>query len=507
VKLTLKDISWILLGSSFWVFCVLFVIYGTKSLPSVDSYFHVQISEIMSQKGLVLKDFPWAVCSIWADSFFDKEWLFHVWLIPFISLFGKFAGAKIAVLATVFAVATAWGILLRQSGIRRHIFPAMCFMLFIAGCLFFERLTFCRSYLFALIFLPMSLFFVLRGNRIGLMTVSYLYAISHTGSWQLLPVVLVFDIARRWKEKESFKITDFMSVWVLFGLIAGLILNPYFPANIKGIFIQNVMVLKIRLFGFGNDVIEQGFELYPMTLKRVMQGFIPVAFLTCYTIYDAVRKKKIFSMDWMTLSLLVLTAVYFMLTILCQRFIEYFAPISAVFILSYWGRGENPLNSRLKKACFVLLFVGIAMITVLKLREVLYFDQPKYAGAAEWIKRNTEPGEIVFTVDWDDSPMLFYGAPQQRYLVFLEPYFMYLHSPQKYRIWKKISDGKMLYAPEEIFSTFHSKVIFVSARRPRLIDKLDHDNHVKLRYAGPELERIYTIDPEGMNIQYPTPLR
>ncbi len=495
MKLTLRDISWILAGSLFWAVCVLSVISGTKSLPSVDSYFHVQLSEIMSRQGLVLKNFPWAVCSIWTDSFFDKEWLFHVWLIPFISLFGKFTGAKVAVLATVSIVAISWGLLLRQTGIRKYIFPAMCFMLFIAGCLFFERLTFCRSLLFALIFFPTAILFVLRGNRIGLMTVSYLYAISHTGSWQLLPVVLVFDIARKYKERDAFKMHDFMSAWVLFGLIAGLILNPYFPANIKGLFVQNIMVLKIRLFGFGNDVIDQGFELYPMTLNRIMQGFIPVAVLTGYTIYDAATKKRISSMDWITLSLLVLTSVYFILTILCQRFIEYSAPLSAVFILAYWCKYENPLNSRTRKTVFALLFVCMALITVLELKEVLYLDQPKYAGAAEWIKRNAEPGEIIFTADWDDTPMLFYGAPEQRYLVFLEPYFMYLHSPQKYRIWKKISDGKMLYAPEEIVSTFHSKIIFVSARRPRLIDKLDHDNHVKLRYTGPQSERIYTIEP------------
>jgi hypothetical protein len=326
------------------------------------------------------------------------------------------------------------------------------------------------------------------------MTVSYLYAISHTGSWQLLPVVLVFDIARKWKEKDAFKITDFMSVWVLFGLIAGLILNPYFPANIKGLFVQNIMVLKIRLFGFGNDVIEQGFELYPLTLNRIMQGFIPVAVLTGYTIYDAVAKKKYYTMDWIILSFFILTSVYFILTILCQRFIEYFAPLSAVFILMYWSRHENPLNSRTRKTVFVLLFIGIALITVLKLKEVLYLDQPKYAGAAEWIKSNAEPGAIIFTADWDDTPMLFYGAPEQRYLVFLEPYFMYLYSPQKYRIWKKISDGKMLNIPDEIVSTFHSKIIFVSARRPKLIDKLDHDKNVKLRYTGPQLERIYTVE-------------
>jgi hypothetical protein len=495
MKLTSKDISWILLGSLIWTLCVLFVTAGTNSLPGVDSYFHIQISEIMRRHGLVLKDFPWTTCSIWTDSFFDKEWLFHVWLIPFIALFGKFTGAKVAVLVTVFIVAFSWGILLRQIGIKKYVFPAMCFMLFIAGCLFFERLTFCRSLLFALIFFPLAIVFVLRGNRVGLLTVSYLYAISHTGSWQLLPVILVFDIARKWKEKDSFKITDFMSAWVLFGLIAGLILNPYFPANINGLFIQNIMVLKIRLFGFGNDVIDQGFELYPMTLNRIMQGFIPVVALAGYTVYDAVKKKRIPSMDWVTLSLLALTCVYFMLTILCQRFIEYFAPISALFILAYWSRRENPLNSMTRKTAFSLLFIGIALITMLKLKDVLYLEQPKYAGAAEWIKTNAAPGEIIFTADWDDTPMLFYGAPEQRYLVFLEPYFMYLHSPQKYRIWKKISDGKMLYAAEEVVSTFHSKIIFVSARRPRLIDKLDHDSNVKLRYTGPQLERIYTIEP------------
>ena len=51
-----------------------------------DAYYHVKVSELMMQQG-IFDRFPWTQTSIWKDRYADKEFLFHLYLIPFISIF------------------------------------------------------------------------------------------------------------------------------------------------------------------------------------------------------------------------------------------------------------------------------------------------------------------------------------------------------------------------------------------------------------------------------------
>src|SRR5690606_16214043 len=59
----------------------------------------------------------------------------------------------------------------------------------------------------------------------------------------------------------------------------------------------------------------------------------------------------------------------------------------------------------------------------------------KYAGAADYIKTVAPKDDVIFTCDWDDAAELWYRNSDNKYLVFLDPTFMYYWSKDAWRTW------------------------------------------------------------------------
>ena len=80
-----KHLYFVKLLSVFILFSTLIFIiqFCVEGFVGIDPYYHVKVSELMMQHG-ILKEFPWTQISIWKNQFSDKEFLFHVYLMPFI---------------------------------------------------------------------------------------------------------------------------------------------------------------------------------------------------------------------------------------------------------------------------------------------------------------------------------------------------------------------------------------------------------------------------------------
>lgn len=487
-----NPVLWVLFSALIWSICPIAVYIGNKALTCFDPYYHIKFAEIMRDKSLVIHDFPWATCSIWSDKFYDKDWLFHIFLVPFTYL-GNANGVFAANVLTVFVIALAWGGLLYTAGMRRYIFLSMMFMLFCSGTIFPGRLVLCRSYLFSLFFLAAGIICVIREKRILLVILTILYSLSYSGCWQLLPVAFLFDMTKIFKNKEKIDFLKLTSFYVFIGLVIGILVNPYFPNNITGAFIQTVLVLKVKWFGVGGDKISQASELQPIDFGRIRTGFS--LFLVAYgwTLFDFFKRKMFRKTDWVLNSLMFLSFIYLPATLMSMRFSEYLVPISASFMCLYWEK-HSDFFSRPRRIIILFLILFIAgTASVYRLRTFFHRDEIPYASSAEWFNKNLERGEIIFHGDWDDSPMLFYSAPDFRYLVFLEPYFMYIHSMEKYLLWKKITDGKVMDTALMIYTEFGSNTVFVPPDRPRLQKKLLQDPHAKLVHFGPDGECVFTL--------------
>lgn len=511
--------SELIFASLVWMFAVAAVIFNTLSLPGYDAYYNIQIAQLMREGNWVLSEFPWTTCSIWTESYFDKEWLFHIYLVPFVVLFGKIQGAKIATLTAVFFVALSWGILLKSLGLKKYLFSALFFMLFAGGFLFLGRLVLCRSLLFSLIFLPLAIASAIHRKRLLLAIIVYLYTLAYVGAWQVLPIIIIFDafdVMQRQKSGPILK--NMMFPWVFVGLLAGLIFNPYFPVNIEGIFIQTILVLKAKWFGIGSEQIIQAAELAPISSKRIL-WHLPLFAIFAVTTYSMWKNRSFTDMKRPAGVFFILSCLYLVMTIFSQRFIEYLVPFSTVFIFLYWYefpaknvlsppdiQAEHPDKkftvTTFKLHLIMLILLSITgIVSTVMLHKNFYRDHLFYEDSAAWLKKNVPKDSIIFTGDWDMGAVLFCNAPQFRYLVMLEPYFMYAYSAEKYSLWNKICSGKIDRPSVLIVNEFGSNIVFVPHDRPALFRKLQLDNYSELKFEGKTGESIFQLNVPKSEIE------
>jgi hypothetical protein len=523
-KQNLNEAAQIFLGALSWSIAVYLVIRQSGTLPGNDVYFHIQISEIMKYHGIILESFPWTTHSVWNNSFFDKDWLFHVFLIPFLSL-GKIAGAKVALCTIVFLVGLAWGILFRTLKCK-NIFIALLLTLFCSGYAFSGRLVLLRAHLFSIVFIAICLTCIIKKWYLGLTIATILYSLSYTGSWQIIPIAILFDIVRFLRKNQNNESYRYCAIWAILGIFIGLLINPYYPANIPGGILQNITVLKSCWLSVPGTRIVLGEELYAVSIKKLFTIYMPVIIILFATVFYCINsKKKLKNSLSIIIPLGFLSFGYLMLTLLSVKFTDYLIPFTAAFAVSAWNI-KIPFTGKKSPILYIILFFLILSggFSIVKLRKETYQTHPLYYGAVEWLNNIQEPVDlskldrkcqtkfdhnascnknnrpsynpnlIIFTGEWSDTPALFYGAPQFKYLVFLDPNFMYAYSPEKYNLWKKISDGKVLFPAIRIQKDFNSNIVFLTKHKRRLFNALRDSSYAKLMYTGPDGESIFIID-------------
>lgn len=525
----------IFFGAILWALAVSYVVFQSSSLSGYDAYYHIELSKMMLEHGLVVRKFPWTTCSIWSEPFFDKEWLFHVCLVPFVSIFGKFEGARIAIVCFSAIAAVSWGILLRVLGVKR-LFFALLLILFCTGYTFLGRLILCRPHLFSIIFLPLALAFIVRDKssltnndkttfsftKLGLAITSCIYMLSYVGAWQIIPIALIFDATRVLKRSESggFKLNfilgknllRFTLPWAAAGIAAGLLFSPYFPDNLKAIYLQTVLVLTAKWFGAdGGARVKQASELTPIAAKHIIY-YVPLLASFAVLLWHLFKKIGVRRVRPETLAMTALATLYLVVTLLSQRFVEYLAPVSAVATVLFWSehpslhwnsycpfckdkcRLDSKLGvSRLYSLTAILLLGGVFLTN--KISKSMQKEHMLYEDSANWIDAHVKKGSLIFSGGWGDNSVLFYHLPEYRYLVMLEPYFMYAKSPKKYLIWRKISEGKVLDTAASVKSNFNTNIIFVPPGNLKLKYRLLSDDSAELVYEGKSKESIFQLTP------------
>ena len=87
---------------------------------------------------------------------------------------------------------------------------------------------------------------------------------------------------------------------------------------------------------------------------------------------------------------------------------------------------------------------------------------------------NTLPGERIFHADWDDFPMLFFGAPGNTFLTGLDPMFMYLKDSDRSESYGKVTQTGNR-AVDVILEEFQSRFVFLTNDHGNLRNALDRD--------------------------------
>jgi small basic protein len=445
--LTIKKIqSWIIanpwLGEAA-VFLVCFAIYwplqNNGVFPDPDSFYHLKMAELIAARGPI-RVFFWLPFTTLAKNFADQHFLYHIALIPFIKVFGPLRGMKIATAAFAAAAIAAVSFVLRRFGLK--LAPLLALVLAVMNPFVF-RISLAKASAPGIILLVLGMYFAVRRKSLPLFLVAFFYVWTHGGWPALLGLGSVAIVVSSWDKNipATFRKmrTPLAMLWL--GTVAGLVINPFFPNNFQFYWEQIVQIAVINY----QTKIGVGAEWYPYNPADLVGGlsllFLSMAAAVVVWPFGKGNRRP-------ALAYSIGTFAFLILTLRSRRHVEYFVPLAFIASLLWLDSALRPFikkffsNYRLV-ACAVVLAM-ISMLAVFSGGQIgvdhndldVGYDFNLYKGETDWLKANVPAGEIIVHSNWDDFTPLFLNDDTHRYIMGLDPTFLYSANPVLY--WKYV---------------------------------------------------------------------
>jgi hypothetical protein len=411
--------------------------FRTPYILGYDGYFHIKYAQLLPEIGFV-REFKWAAHSIWATHFADKELLFHIFLVPF-TWFGDLAtGLKFATVLLGAAAVVSFYLILSLNRMR---FPLVWTVLLCsAGPYFLQRLGLPRPHLLSIILLLWSVHLIINHKRIALAVVSFVYSLSYTAFH--LPLALSLAVSGQ-LYLSGRKLEWKIPLTILGAILIGMLVNPYFPNNLRIFWLQNFQVPWMALQG-GPGLVLAG-EFHPLSTPDFLLTHLAVSLPFLAAISLALARPR--RLQAKTLSLLVVAGILLLMSFIIRRFVEYSVPLSLFFLASFFTdhlpafKTRNRWRAVAWIAVITIILAGLLANGYRNALPLFTPDAPVRREAALYLEAHTEPDELVFTCDWDDTPELFYFNDRNRYRVLLDPNFMCYRDIGLCREWNKVSRG------------------------------------------------------------------
>lgn len=458
--------------------------FATSDLPDNDGFYHIKLAWLMRTQGLK-PEFPWLPLSILNErEFYDHHFLFHVALIPF-TYSDLLVGAKwAAVTFSALAFLSIWYLFHRQ-----NVPAAWLWALALLGVseAFLYRMSITRAQSLSLGVLALGLAWMLEGKYKHLAVLSFFYVWMYDAFPLMLAlagvqVVSVYLIERQVDVRPL--------TWVSVGILAGLIINPYFPANL--IFTYHHLLPKLA----DATSVSVGNEWYPYDTGQLLENSLPaLAAFAGGAIALGLSGKK---MDARTATSFLLALLFGLMLFKARRFIEYFPPFALIFAaFAFAPLFENgpvlklQVRSQVQFGVYsVLLAAFVIAGTVRSIPETqaqISKSKPGdlYKGASTWLAENSSEGERVFQTDWDDFPRLFFYNTHNTYLAGLDPTYLQIYDSSLYDEWIDITRGKVEEPSTIIRTRFAARYVHTD---------LNHDGFIEQAENDPGLVEVYRDD-------------
>lgn len=508
-----------------------FFLWLTNSLmfADPDSFYHTKISRLVYEQKQLVYDFPYSTYTILADYYIDHHMLYHILAAPMVGWLGDFSGMRVFTVILAVLLYLVFFFILNQFKVKN----AWLYLLLLTSASgFLFRISLVKAPAFSIILILLGIYFIMANKKWWLFLLSIVYVWSY-GGFLLLPVVYLFymlSFGLKYLADNFNKSFDSVIIYwpiikmfwhgfwdknrlkiflmILAGNAIGLVINPYFPKNIYFLWVQ---VFKIALYNY-QQYVDVGSEWYSFGLDNFVTGnILLLCCLVIALVLMAVNIKKVSNKSWF---LLLLSFVFFLLTMKSIRNVEYFVPFSVLFIAivltevlpnNAWQKFKKYLgvNKQLNilKYCFLLLLIltwpVLFGIDIYYTKAALQGDGPeRFQAVSAWLRNNTQPGEIVFHTRWDVMPYLFYHNDYNNYIVGLDATFMYEYDKDLYNLWRDIAEGKVIDdLDKKIVDNFNSHVFFMRKELvdyQKVINNLNANNNMYKAYED-EQAVVYRI--------------
>jgi hypothetical protein len=495
-----------------------------------DSYYHIRWSRLLwegMRQGHFPPTFKWLpLTTLNPQDYVDHHLLFHILQIPF-TWFGDLRlGAKIA--ATLFsslAVFSCYWLI-----VRYRIRFTLVWLVALLACSapFLYRLSMAKAPPIAIIFMVAGIYLLFERRYIWLAPLMFLFVWTYSLFPTLFAAALIWTAVIAWSER---RFEWRAGVWAFVGMVAGFVVNPYFPKNIR-LFYEHLMI-KVTLGDFTTAV---GQEWYPYESWYFL-GSCLVAFAAMLVGYIAFnwedRTRAARPLFFLVFSTLLMIASF-----RSRRFVEYWPPFAVLFaafslqpvfdgvrssigrlpsdvmdelspFLDRHERIETPGDKQSREFWTTMVAAGVALL----LGVVLFFNVREsaktiagdagpdhYRKGMEWIKANVPPGEMIFNTDWDDFPRLFFYDTTHVYVSGLDPTYLLDKNPELSKLYEDITLGRTEDPAPIIRDRFGARYIFTD--REEVHDKLyfnaKDSGWCEIAYDDEDCTVLYIRDQKGV---------
>lgn len=463
--------------------------FSTPNMPDNDGFYHIKLAQIMRTEGLK-PEFPWLPLSILnPQEYYDHHFLYHVALIPFTLFPDLRLGAKwSAVIFSSLAFLAIWHLFHRQ---RIPYDWLWALALLGVSDAFLYRMSVTRAQSLSLAFLALGTAWLFEKKYKRLAALSFVYVWLYDAFPLMLALgglyVLAVLVAERRLEYKPL-------LYIAAGIALGVIINPYFPANL--IFSWNHMLPKLT----DATSVSVGNEWFPYNTKQILENSLfSLLFFVSGIFALGLTERR---MDSRTAFALLAVLLFGLMLMQARRFVEYFPPFALIFAAFAWAghfldrqfacrvSTSSPLMRLVRNAPLLLLSAAVLISvgrSIPRAREAINDSKPYnlYAGASQWLAENTPAGSRVFQTDWDDFPRLFYYNTHNTYLIGLDPTYMQLYDPELYDLWVLITQGKVDNPSSIIAAKFGAQYVHTD---------LKHGNFIRKAERDPGLREVYRDD-------------
>jgi hypothetical protein len=449
-----------------------------------DRYYHLGLARIASQSGLP-RVLPQVEDLGWGRYFPDQEFLFHA-----LTASADWLGGESAVLMLVplLGVAIAASLYVGVSRVLRPgIATAFVLAAFLLSPVLVFRLTMLRPHLLAILCFCLLVLALLRGRGWMAALAAAAFALGYHALYIPLIAIAMAGFARLPPQPGR------LQPWqlALFGLVAGSIVNPYFPSTIAMSWLHLKLALGIGL----PPGLVSGTEVQPISLEETLAyfGFLPRVLAGAAVLLW--RERGAPARDHAEFRFLFLLSLA--LTALClknSRASEYATPVA--ILLGGYCLARVPPRRWLGAALLALA------LTQGKASWIYYKDcwtlpqggyAPAYLAAAALLPPEAD-GRKVFNCEWEAGSYLLMARPRVRFVDLLEPAFLWQASPAKYLAKQRLVRGLEPDPHRVLVDVFHAD--YVLCGTPALNYQMESD-HARFR-AIPAVQpmnslRVYEV--------------
>ena len=487
--------------------------YAGPPIYCGDGWFNIRYAEVIREHG-PSRHYPIWQETFLRDHFADKEFLYHVLLIPF-TLGDLLSGAR---LAAVFFACLAMATFYFVARLLRAPAPLLWTLALVAcSSDFLFRLTFTRSLVLAMSVALAGTCAVLLGRGWWAFALAAVYANTHV-SFHLLPCLAFLNDLHRDPLPGRGRWSRFrMVLFTLGGTAAGLLVSPFVPHNIRLWWSLNFRVLWAAWAGGAE--LRPVTEVGPLLSSDLLVNNTGVFLALLAAAYVLSRARRV-SAD--ARILLVVSAGFLALTMLSQRFVEMWAPftilLAAVAVRdareSERLEGEpdgparepapaeapHPARSRAWTLAAVLGAVAVAGLLAFNFeadrREAAEEESAQFEGASAWMGANVPAGDTIFHLWMDDYAEIYFFNPQLRCLVGWDSTLMLVTDPARYRLWTDVALGRVddVFAP--IRETFRCRWVCASAKDRRFLAIARRDPRFRVVYED-RTASVFRLEDDG----------